>query len=143
MRIEHSIDIAAPVDRVWAVTMDVESWPEHTPSMTSVKRLDDAPLAIGSTARIKQPAQPTRIWTVTAFEPKARFAWTTKALGMRMTGGHQLASIEGGTRNTLTVDIEGALAPLLGLVMRGPIRKAITAENEGFKAAAERRVATS
>lgn len=143
MRIEHSIDIAAPVDRVWDVTMDVESWPEHTTSMTSVERLDDGPLAIGSTARIKQPAQPIRTWTVTVLEPKARFAWATKAMGMRMTGSHQLTPIAVGTRNTLTVDIEGGLAPVLGLVMRGPIRKAITAENEGFKAAAEAAMAVS
>ena len=111
-----------------------------TDSITSVERLEGGPLAVGSTARIKQPAQPIRTWTVTELEPTTRFAWGTKAMGMRMTGGHQLTPIEGGTRNTLTVDIEGALAPVLGLLMRGPIRKAITKENEGFKAAAEQAV---
>ena len=143
MRIEHSIEIAAPVERVWDLTMDVESWPEHTSTITSVERLEDAPLAIGSTARIKQPAQPTRTWTVTALEPKKRFAWATKTMGTTMTGSHYLAPTEHGTRNTLTVDIEGPLAPVVGLLIRRPIRKAITTENEGFKAAAESAVPAS
>ena len=60
MRIEDSIDIAAPVERVWELTMDVESWPQLTPTITSVKRLDHGPLAVGSAARIKQPAQAER-----------------------------------------------------------------------------------
>jgi uncharacterized membrane protein len=137
MKIQHSIEIDASVDRVWELTMDVEAWPAHTPSMTSVERLDATPLAVGSQARIKQPAQPERVWTVTTFEPRQRFAWSTKAMGTRMTGGHQLEERNGGTTNTLTVDIEGPLAPLMGLLMRRPIRKAIEQENEGFKAWAE------
>ena len=143
MRIEHSIDIAAPVERVWELTLDVEAWPQHSSTITSVERLDDGPLAVGSTARVKQPAQPTRIWTVTALEPTRRFAWATRAMGTTMTGGHELAPTEGGMRNTLTVDIEGPLAPLVGLLIRRPIRKAISTENEGFKSAAESAVVAS
>ena len=138
MKVEDSIEIAAPVDRVWDLTLDVESWPELTPTITSIRRLDDAPLAIGSSARIKQPAQRERTWTVTELEPKRRFAWATRAMGVTMTGGHELSATPGGTRNTLTVEIEGRLAPLVGLLVRRPIRKAIRTENEGFRVAAER-----
>jgi len=137
MRIEHSIEIAAPVERVWDLTVDVEAWPALTPTITSVKRMEPGPLALGSTARIKQPAQGERTWTVTDFEPKQRFAWATRAMGVKMTGSHYLAPTAKGTKNTLAVDIEGALAPVLGLIVRGPIRSAITQENEGFKRAAE------
>ena len=137
MRIEDSIDIAAPVERVWELTMDVESWPQLTPTITSVKRLDHGPLAVGSAARIKQPAQAERTWTVTTLEPKQRFAWATKFMGMTMTGGHQLTTTSSGTRNTLTVEVNGALAPVMGLLIRGTMRNAIRQENEGFKKAAE------
>ncbi len=138
MRIEHSIDIAAPVERVWDLTVDVESWPEFTPTITRVQRLDAGQLTIGSKARIKQPAQGERTWTVTTLEPKQRFAWATKFMGLTMTGGHQLTPTATGMRNTLSVEIDGVLAPVLGLFIRGPIRSAITQENEGFKRAAER-----
>lgn len=137
MRIEHSIEIAAPVERVWALTVDVEAWPEHTPTITRVERLDDGPLTVGSKARIKQPAQAERVWTVTDLQPRRRFAWATRAMGTTMTGGHELVQTEVGTRNTLTVEIEGPLAPLVGLIARRPIMKAITTENEGFRTAAE------
>lgn len=137
MRLEHKIDIAAPVDSVWELTTDVEAWPEYTPTMTSVERLDDGPIAVGSQARIKQPAQGARVWTVSALDPLRHFAWSTRAMGTRMTGGHEIEATEGGTRQTLTINIEGKLAPLVGLLLRMPIRKAIRQENEGFKAAAE------
>lgn len=138
MKIQHSIKIDAPIDRVWDLTMDIEAWPDHTPSMTSVERLDEAPLAVGSQARIKQPGQATRVWTVTALDPRKHFAWSTTAMGMRMTGSHHLEESDGSTINTLTVDIEGPLTPVMGLIIRRPIRKAIEQENEGFKGWAER-----
>lgn len=138
MRIEHTIEIDAPIERVWALTLDVEAWPEHTPTLTRVERLDAGPLAVGAQARIKQPAQRERVWTVTAIEPERRFAWATRMMGTTMTGGHHLTRTETGTMNTLTVDIEGPLASLVGLALRGPIQKAIATENRGFKAAAER-----
>lgn len=137
MRIEHTIDIAAPAERVWELTLDVERWPQLTPTITKVERLDDGPMAIGSQARIKQPAQGARVWTVNTLEPRRRFIWSTKVMGSRMTGGHQLTETADGTRNHLTVDIDGPLAPVLGLLLRRPILNAITKENEGFKRAAE------
>ncbi|HRC62102.1 MAG: SRPBCC family protein [Dehalococcoidia bacterium] len=137
MRIEHTIEIAAPADRVWELTLDVEKWPELTPTITSVKRLDGGPMAVGSQARIKQPAQGTRVWTVTDLEPKRHFVWSTKVMGSRMTGGHHLSQGATGTTNRLTVDIEGPFAPVLGVLLRRPILNAITKENQGFKRAAE------
>jgi len=138
MRIEDSIDIAAPPERIWDLTVDVEAWPRHTASITSVERLDDGPLRIGSTAKIKQPGQGAKTWTVDTLEQGHRFAWSTRALGARMTGTHVVDAQPSGTRNTLRIDIVGPLAPLLGPLVARPIRKALRMENEGFKRAAER-----
>ena len=136
MRIETTTEIAAPVSRVWEVTMDVESYPEHTDSMTSVELLDRGPVAVGTKAKIKQPGQPAKVWTVAIVEPESRFAWSTKMMGLTMTGWHLLESSGTGTRNTLAIEITGAMAKILGPLLRSPINKAITAENEGIKAAA-------
>ncbi len=137
MRIENSIEIAAPVARVWRLTVDVESLPEVTPTITSVERLDDGPLRVGSSVRVKQPAQRVKTWTVTALEPSAYFAWAAKALGTTMTGGHRLTPTDTGTRNTLSIEIEGRLAPIIGTLVKAPLAKALETENEGFKSAAE------
>ncbi len=143
MRIQHSIDIDAPTERVWALTIDVETWPTLTPTITSVERLDAGAMAVGSQARIKQPAQGAKIWTVTRLEPGRHFEWVTRLMGTTMTGRHELSPRDTGTRNTLTVDIEGLLAPVLGLLLRAPIYNAIAKENEGFKRAAEQRHAAT
>jgi len=84
MKLEHAVQTEAPIDVVWGLTEDVERWPETTPTMTSVERLDDGPLGVGSQARIKQPGQRARTWTVTRFERGRTFAWSTKALGAHM-----------------------------------------------------------
>ncbi|MDJ0925442.1 MAG: SRPBCC family protein [Acidimicrobiia bacterium] len=137
MRIEHEIEIEAPVATVWALTLDVESWPQMSPTMDSVERLDEGPIAVGSQARIKQPGQGVKVWTVTQLDHEKTFAWSTRSLGMTMTGIHRLRSVDQTTVNTLVVDIAGGPAPVVGRLLRRPILEAITAENEGFKKAAE------
>lgn len=138
MNIEHTIDIDAPVERVWELTLDIESWPDHTPTMTSIERLDDRPLAVGSAVRIKQPAQRERVWTVSHLEPCRRFAWSARTMGTTMTATHELAPNGSGTTQTLRVEIEGGLSRVVGALIGRPIAKAIATENLGFKAAAER-----
>jgi uncharacterized membrane protein len=137
MEIQNTIAIEAPVDRVWELTLDVESWPSHTPTMTAIEPLGSSPLAVGSKVRIKQPAQRAKVWTVTALEPERLFAWTTRSMGTTMTGAHALAPSSTGTTQTLSVDIEGRLSRVVGALLRRPIAKAIAAENLGFKEAAE------
>jgi uncharacterized protein YndB with AHSA1/START domain len=41
MRYEIEVDIDSTPEAVWAVLADVERWPEWTPSMTLVRRLED------------------------------------------------------------------------------------------------------
>ena len=67
MKLGHVIHIDAPPEVVWAVTEDIERWPEWTPTVESAKRLDQGRLDIGSTALLKQPGLPEATWVVTAF----------------------------------------------------------------------------
>lgn len=133
MHADNSIIIAAPPDLVWSVTLEIEKWPEWTPTVTSAARLDDGPLAVGSSARLKQPGQPEAIWTVTELLPGERFSWETRRAGLHFIGTHQIAAEGNGTRNTLIVEAHGALSLLLWPVLRLGIRKAIADENRGLK----------
>ena len=136
MRLENEIDIAAPSETVWALTLDVEGWPEVTPTMTEITRLDDGPLAVGSQARVKQPAQRARVWTVTRLDPN-HYEWDAKMGPIRMRGGHHVTPTDTGCTNLLALDLEGLGSGLFGLVAKRTLAKALQQENEGFKAAAE------
>ncbi len=138
MAISHELIIDAPVERVWNLTMDVEAWPDTTPTMTAVERLDDGPLQPGSRVRIRQPGQPARVWTVTALEPESLFVWETRAAGLRMIASHRLAAAgDGRCRNTLGIELAGPLAGVVGRLLGRRLLKTIATENEGFRRAAE------
>ena len=107
MRYQDELLIQAPIERVWALTLDVERWPDATPTITEVARLDDGPFGIGSQARIKQPAQSARVWTVTRLEEPVCFEWETTVGPIRLRGGHHLSAEGDGCRNRLTLDIRG------------------------------------
>lgn len=136
MQVEHQLVIRAPVERVWALTVDIERWPELTPTMRSVERLDDGPLQVGSRARVVQPRQRPRTWTVTRLEAPHLFEWTTRLGPIEMRAEHRLEQVPEGCRNTLRVEVTGRGAALFALAKR-VLTEAIETENEGFRRAAE------
>ena len=138
MDITNDLLIDAPVDVVWALTLDVESWPETTPTMTRVERLDDGPLRVGSRALVEQPRQRPTVWTVTALEPRSSFVWSAKVGPVTMTATHRLTAEGDGCRNHLEVTLAGVGSGLARRVVGRRIREAIDIENQGFKRAAER-----
>lgn len=139
MTLEDTIHIAALPDVVWAVTEDIERWPEWTPTVTAARRLDDGPFGIGSRARIKQPAQPETDWTVTEYVHGERFTWESGRHGLRMAGSHRIWRDESGTFNTLRLEASGVVAALFWPLLRVAIRRALEAENRGLKARCEQR----
>ncbi len=134
MDIEQRTDIAAPAADVWAVVSDVERWPEWTPTMTSVERLDAAPFAVGSRVRIRQPRLPVAIWTVTALEPGRSFEWQSPAPGLMSVGAHRVdAAGDHASRVTLALTWSGPLAPVVNLVFGKLSRRYVAMEAQGLK----------
>jgi hypothetical protein len=138
MHIEHMIEIDADVPTVWRLNTNVVAWPSLTPTVTSVERLDEGALRVGSRARVKQPAQRAAVWTVTMFEPEVAFAWGTTSMGMRMVGTHRVEATGNGCRTTLSIDLAGPVARLLGPLLRKRILATIATENAGFRREAEK-----
>jgi carbon monoxide dehydrogenase subunit G len=137
MTIQSEIQIAADVERVWDLTVDVERWPTLTPTITSVERLEPGAMQVGSTARIKQPGQRPAVWTVTVCDEPKLFEWQTKSMGVTVVGRHQLEPTATGCRNTLSVDITGFGSGLMMRLVRRRLQRVIDTENAGFRRAAE------
>jgi uncharacterized membrane protein len=109
MRFSISVDVAAPPERVWTVMSDIERWPEWTPSVKSIKRLDGGPLRQGSRARIRQPRLLPAVWTVTDIEPNRSFSWKTGSPGVWVVARHAVEPSPGGARATLSLQFGGLL----------------------------------
>jgi uncharacterized membrane protein len=139
MRSEHTVTIDAPPDAVWAVLMDVESWPQITASMDEVRKLDDGPLQIGSRARIRQPKLPPAVWTVTELAPPARFTWVATGPGVRTTALHEVTGTGGTSQLRLELTQAGPLGSALGRLARGLVARYLSLEADGIKRRAEGR----
>lgn len=137
MRFADELLIAAPIEIMWELTTDVENLPDITPTMRSVTKLEPGPVDVGSRVRVHQPAQLPAVWTVTRLDPPSRFSWERSIMGATMTGSHHLEYIDGRTRNTLAIDINGRGATLIGRLVGRSVTRALRAENLGFRKKAE------
>lgn len=133
MRVETTVDIAAPPERVWAVMTDIERWPEWTASVERAERLDDGPLRLSSRARLKQPRFPPVVWEVTELEPGQSFSWTAKSVGLTSVGRHRVVPRPGGATVTLALHQEGPLAAIMGFLTKNLTRRYVRTEAEGLK----------
>ena len=87
VRTEQLVTISAEPAAVAAVLLDVQRWPEWTPSVTEVRRRESGPRAVGSTALVRQPRRPPVTWRVTALDPECTpSASTTRSRGRAAAG---------------------------------------------------------
>jgi hypothetical protein len=126
-------DIPAAPERVWGILADVERWPEWTPSVTRITRLDPGPLAVGSRARIHQPRLLPATWRIVELAEGRRFTWVTGSPGIRAVAEHSVEPIDRGSRVTLSVRFEGLLASLVARLTRDLNRRYLELEAAGLR----------
>jgi uncharacterized protein YndB with AHSA1/START domain len=132
-------DVDAPPATLWAVLTDPTDWPRWTDSVTSVEMLDPT-LTVGARVRVSQPGMRPLVWTVSELTEGVAFTWTAVAGGVTTVGSHRVVPLDGGRRSRIVLGLRqsGLLAPLLDLLMGGRVRRYVTLEAAGLKAAAER-----
>jgi len=135
VRYEATIDVAAPARQVFDVYADVERWPDWTASVTSIERLDEGPLRVGSRARVRQPWLPTTVWEVTELVPGERFSWVARGPGVVTTGIHIARDTDraGVTEVTAALEQRGPLGRVLGFLSRRLTRRYLDIEVRGIK----------
>jgi uncharacterized membrane protein len=119
MRFESSIEIAAPVKRVWALIDKLEEWPQWMPSIKKIERLSKGPLAVGSRLSVTAKASGLIVKlmvTVIELVPERRVVLEGKVLGTKLKRFYALAPANDKTNVTIGGDVSGALA---WLVCRG------------------------
>jgi carbon monoxide dehydrogenase subunit G len=113
MRFESSIDINAPVNKVWVLIDKLEEWPQWMPSIEKIERVSKGPLTAGSqlsvTAKVSGLTV-TLLMTITEFVPERNVVMEGKALGTKLTRFYTLEPVNGKTKVTIGGDVSGALA---------------------------------
>lgn len=131
---ELTIQIAAAAEKVWAVLVDVERWPEWTASMQKVEARDEGPLAVGSKVRIKQPKVPAVTWEVTELEPQRSFTWTATTPGVTTVAEHRITPLgPSSVEVRLGIRRSGPLARLVSALSANLTRRYVAMEAEGLK----------
>jgi len=135
----YGVEIFARRERIWDTLIDVERWPEWTPTVKRVARLDPGPLALGSRTRLWQPKLLTTVWRVTELDPDAGlFTWSTGRPGIRVAGIHRLEPAPGGsTLVTLELKYSGLIGILMAMQLRHLNWEYITQEGQGLKTRCE------
>ena len=132
-----AVEVSAPPERVWAVMSDIERWPEWTPPVTRVERLDPGPLAVGQRTRILQPSLPAAVWRITALEQGRSFTWVTRSPGVVVTARHLVEPAGGGSRARLALHFGGMLGPLVARIARGLNTRYLALEAAGLRQRSE------
>jgi uncharacterized protein YndB with AHSA1/START domain len=138
-----NVEIDAPPDTVWGVMSDVERWHEWTASISSVTRLDQGPLDVGSRAHVRQPKLRPADFIVTDLIPQREFTWVTQSPGIGATARHAVEPSAGGTRATLSVRFEGLLSAIVARMYGGLTNRYLALEAAGLKKRSEERAHAS
>ena len=115
---ETSKHISAPTQRVWDVLFDVARWPEWTPTVDSVERLDDGPLAVGSRTKVRQPKLPQATWGVTEIVDGKSFTWEATGPGLRTVARHEVVPDDAGSTVRLSIEQTGPMGAVAARVWR-------------------------
>jgi len=134
VHVERTIDINAPPERVWAVMVDVERWPEWTESIRSVERLDGEPFGLRSEARLRVKGAPeSTVWRVTEYTDGQSFTWESDARAVHSRASHVIDPEGDGSKVTLTVTNSGWPATLFAPFLAWIGRRNLRLEAEGLK----------
>jgi hypothetical protein len=131
---EYVVTTHADPSAVAPVILDVERWSEWTPSISSARRLDGGPLAVGSQVVVSQPKLPTVTWTVTELDAERGFTWESRGPGVRTVGEHWARPVVGGTEVTLRLSQHGPIGAVIARLTRGLTRRYLRLEGDGLAA---------
>jgi len=120
LRIQHSVTVPRPPERVWAVFQDLPGWPKWNPATPSATWLTEGQWRRGArmqlTLRLKGRRMTVRSEVVT-IEPNRRVTWVGRRLGVVERHSFTFEADGDGTRVTTVETFSGPLLFLVRLLM--------------------------
>lgn len=122
VRYTSTIDIAAPIEKVWAIMTDIEKWPEWNRDIGSAKLLGT--LSPG-TSFVWKAGPGTITSLLKEVTPNKTICWTGKTMGIRATHIWRIAQNGKGTRVTTEESWEGFVAKITKPLSQRTLEKSI------------------
>jgi carbon monoxide dehydrogenase subunit G len=113
MRFSSSVEINAPVEKVWALIDKLEEWHQWMPSIKKIEKVSEGPLTVGSqlsvTAKVSRLTV-NLLMTITEFVPQRSVVMQGKALGTNLIRFYTFEPVNGKTKVTIGGEVSGLLA---------------------------------
>jgi len=126
-RIEESIEIKRPVDKVFAYTTDAKNWPKWQSFIPEAEQTSQGPMNIGTTFKgVSHMMGRSMRWTgiTTEYESNKKWGKNITCGSLAIEEHVTYNSVEGGTTFTILYDMKvGGFLKLLSSVMAGSMRK--------------------
>ena len=133
-RIEESVEIKRPIDRVLAYTTDAKSWPKWQSILPEAEQTSQGPVGVGTTFKgISRMMGLSMKWTskATEYEPNRNFGKNIISAGMAIEQHNTYNAIEGGVKFTIVYDMKvrglfKLFSPMLVSSMRKELKKSLS-----------------
>lgn len=133
-RIEESVEIKRPADKVFAYMIDVKTWPRWDSGLLEAEQTSPGQMGIGTTIRADMRAMGRRMALtakVTEYEPNKKWGGTVSSGNMQLEEHFIFDSIAGGTKLTRVYDVQlggilKLLAPMVLSSMRSGSKKSLS-----------------
>ena len=124
-----SVEIDAPLDRVWAVVEDVLSAPDWQGGLDRMSALERDEQRRPTLVETENDIRVRRIKAHVRFryEGPERLSWTQEKGDMKSVEGSWRLEDVGGGRTRATYELDADPGRVLGLVIRGPVEAATRA----------------
>jgi uncharacterized protein YndB with AHSA1/START domain len=135
IRSQATITIRAPVERVWALVVDVDHWPDWNKAVETAHL--EGPVARGSVFKWKSGGMGIRS-TFQEIAPMQSLSWTGKTLGTSAIHSWTFKATDKGVVVTTTETFDGWLPAIMPGAMRKMLDETLPALLASLKAAAEK-----
>lgn len=130
-RIEESVEIKRPVDKVFAFTTDAKSWAKWQSIIPEAEQTSQGPVGVGTTFKgISHMMGLSMKWTskATEYEPTRKFGKNITSASMTVEQHNTYDPIEGGVRFTIVYDMKvrgifKLFSPMMVSTMRKELKK--------------------
>jgi len=128
-KIERSVEIKRPVDKVFAYTTEAKSWPRWQSTIPEAEQTSQGSLGVGTTFKGTIRMMGLRMkWTAkaTEYEPNRKFGKNITSGPITNEQHNTYDPIDGGTKFTIVYDLKvGGLLTLFSPIVASSINKAL------------------